>query len=122
MEVSASTLCRVTHRHRFTGKKIQQIAKQRCAEYHGRFMAEMQFYSRKQFVWIDETGCTTKDHLCRFGYALRGHCFVHHRFLHRRKHVSAVAATCFTGLVAVEINIGTKLMMEKVFVILSMEV
>ena len=42
LEVSASTLCRVIHRHGLIRKKIQQVAKQRSDVYCGQFMAEIQ--------------------------------------------------------------------------------
>ena len=107
LEVSASTLCRVIHRHGLTRKKIQQVAKQRSDVYRGRFMAEIQLYSREQFVWIDETGCAAKDHIRRFGYALLGECPVYHRLLHKGKRISATAGICTTGLLALELKKGT---------------
>ena len=67
-------------------------------------MAEIQLYSREQFVWIDETGCAAKDHIHRFGYALRGECPVYHRLLHRGKRISATAGICSTGLLALELK------------------
>ena len=35
-------------------------------------MAEIQMYNHDCFVFIDETGCSSKDHTQKFGYALRG--------------------------------------------------
>ena len=64
LEVSASTLYRVIHRHGLTRKKIQ-VAKQGLMYTRGQFMAEIQLYW-EQFVWIDETGRAAKDHICRF--------------------------------------------------------
>ena len=90
-----------------TRKKIQQVAKQRFTKYRGMFMAEIQLYSREQFVWIDETGCAAKDHVRHFGYALRGECPVYHRLLHRGQRISAVAGICSTGLVSVGLKTGT---------------
>ena len=45
-------------------KKIQ-VAKQRSDVYRGQFMAEIQLHW-EQFVWIDKTGRTAKDHIRRF--------------------------------------------------------
>ena len=45
-----------------------------------------------------------KDHIRRFGYALRGECPPYHRLLHRGKRISATATT---GLLAVELKKGT---------------
>ena len=62
LEVSASTLYRVVHRHGLTRK---QIAKQRSDVYGGQFMAEIQLHW-EQFVWIDKTRRAAKDHIRRF--------------------------------------------------------
>ena len=69
--------------------------------------AEIQLYSWEQFVWIDETGCAAKDHIRRFGFALRGECPVYHRLLHRGKRISVTAGICSTGLLALELKKGT---------------
>ena len=53
-EVNSSTICRVIQKHGFTRKKIQHVAKQRSLIYRGRYLAEIQFYQREQFVFIDE--------------------------------------------------------------------
>ena len=45
IEVSPSTICRLIHRHGFTRKKIQQIAKQRSTEYRAEFMAAVVMFS-----------------------------------------------------------------------------
>ena len=104
--VSEPTVCRIIHRHGFTRKRIQQIASQR-SQYRGKFMAEVQFYKTEQFVWIDESGCDKRDNICKFGYALRGERPVYHGLLHRGKRVSAIAAFCTDGVVAVELTLGT---------------
>ena len=46
VQVSASTVCRVLRRNGLTRKKIQQVAKQRCTEYRGKYMAEVQLHNR----------------------------------------------------------------------------
>ena len=105
--VSEPTVCRIIHRHGFTRKRIQKIASQRRSQYRGEFMAEVQFYKTEQFVWIDESGCDKGDNIRKFGYALRGERPVYHRLLHRGKRVSAIAAFCTDGVVAVELTLGT---------------
>ena len=35
-------------------------------------MSEVQLFSRELFVFVDETGCSGKDHIRKFGYALGG--------------------------------------------------
>ena len=60
--VSEATICRLLKRHGLTRKCIQDIALQRCPITGGKFMAEMSFFSPKQLVWVDETGC--KKGLC----------------------------------------------------------
>ena len=64
LEVSASTLYRVIHRHGLTRKKYK-YSKQRSDVYCGQFMAEIQLHW-EQFVWIDERGRADKDHIRRF--------------------------------------------------------
>ena len=62
-EVTPSTICGLVHKHGFTRKKIQHVAKQlKIFDFNrGQFLAEIQFYRREQFVFIDETGCNGKD-------------------------------------------------------------
>ena len=80
--VSPSTVCKIIHKHGFTRKKLQRVAKQRSLLYRGEYMAEIQMYDRDCFVFIDETGCSSKDHARKFGYALRGEAAVEHRLVH----------------------------------------
>ncbi len=107
IQVSPSTICRIIHRNGLTRKKVQQVALQRSIVYRGDFMAEVQMYSADKFVWVDETGCDKKDQIRRFGYALRGEYPVYHRFLHRGKRISAIAALSTDGVVALELTKGT---------------
>ena len=76
--VSPSAVCKIIHKHGFTCKKLH-VAKQRSLLYRSEYMAEIQMYNRDCFVFIDETGCSNKDHSCKFGYALRGEPAVKHR-------------------------------------------
>ena len=103
--VSPSTVCKVIRKHGFTRKKLQHVAKQRSLQYRGEFMAEM--YHRDCFVFIDETGCSSKDHTRKFGYAMRGESAVDHRWLHRGNRISAIAAMTTTGILAVELMKGS---------------
>lgn len=66
--VSPSTVCKTIHKHGFTRKKLQHVAKQRSLQYRGEYTAEIQMYHRDCFVFIDETGCTSKDHTHKFDY------------------------------------------------------
>ncbi len=68
---------------------------QRCLQYRGDFMAEVLLYEPSQFVWVDESGCDRKDHIRKFGYALKGEPLVYHRILHRGKCISAIAAMAY---------------------------
>ena len=65
--MSGSTVCRVLKGNGFTRKKITQVAKQRCVEYRGAFMAEIIDYPDNFFVWVDETGSDKRDHIRKFG-------------------------------------------------------
>ena len=92
IQVTPSTVCRIIKRNGFTRKKIQQVAKQRSVEFRGRFFAEVQHYHPNQFVWVDESVCDSRDHIQKFGYALRGEYPVFHRFLHRGQRISIITA------------------------------
>ena len=70
--VDGSTVCRVLHRHGLMRKKFLQVAKQRCVEYRAQFMVEVFNYRKEMFVFIDEMGSDKRDHIRKFGYALRG--------------------------------------------------
>ena len=111
--VSASTVCRILHRHGLTRKKIKQTSIQRCALYRGDFMAEIHLYGTSQLVWIDESGCDNKDHIRKYGYALKGLYPEVHRILHRGQRVSAIAAMKYwqwnSKLVQLAVMISTTL-------------
>ena len=105
--VSPSTVCKVIHRPGFTRKKLQHVAKQRSLQNRAEYMAEIQMYDSDCFVFIDETGCSSKDHTRNFGYAQRGEAAVEHRWIHRGSRISAIAAISTTGMLAVEITTGS---------------
>ena len=107
IRVTPSTICRIIHRHGLTRKKIQQVALQQSAHHRGDFMAEMQFFNVDQIVWLDETGSDNRDHIRKMGYAMRGDRPVYHRILHRGKRISAIAAMCSDGVIALELQEGT---------------
>ena len=50
------------------------------------------------FVFIDETGCSSKDHTRRFGYVMRGESAVDHRWLHRDTRIAAITAMSTKGI------------------------
>ncbi len=70
-------------------------------------MSEIQLFRRDVFVFVDETGCSGKDHIRKFGYSLRGENAVQRRWFHRGTRVSAVAAICSSGVVTTELLTGT---------------
>lgn len=105
--VSSSTICRILHRHGITRKKVQQIALQRSYILRGDFMAEMSLFSVHQLVWIDETGCDKRNFVRKMGYALRGERPVSTIIMNRGKRISAIAAMCSDGVIALELGEGT---------------
>lgn len=105
--VSSYTVCRMLRRHGYTRKKIVQVAKQRCVDYRAKFMAEVLNYRKEMFVFIDETGSDRRDHIRKFGYALKGVPPIYHRWLVRGKRTSAIAAICCDGLIEYELISGT---------------
>ena len=70
-------------------------------------MAGMQFFSIDQIVWLDETGSDNRYHVRKMGYAMRGDRPVYHRILHGGKRISAIAAMCTDGVIALELHEGT---------------
>ena len=103
-QVSPSTICRVIHKHGFTRKKLHQVAKQRSVLNRGKYMSEVQLFKRDAFVFVNETGCSGKDHIRKFGYAVKGENAIQRRWLHR---VSAIAAISSTGVVCMELYTGS---------------
>lgn len=107
VQVSGATVCRVLRRNGFTRKKVQHVAKQRCIEYRAQFRARSMLYRRESFVWIDESGSDARKSMRKFGYSFRGYPPINHRFLARRKRVSAIAAISCDGLLGVELTTGS---------------
>ena len=105
--VSGSTICRVLQRNGYTRKKILQVARQRCTEFRGLFMAEVLQYPRNFFVWVDETGSDNRDQIRKFGYALRGLPPLYHRFLVRGTRISSIVAMGCEGVLTFDMVTGT---------------
>lgn len=70
-------------------------------------MAEVSFFTIDQLVWLDETGCDKRDHVRKMGYSMKGDRPVYHSILHRGQRVSAIAAMCCEGVIALELQEGT---------------
>ena len=87
-----------------TRKQVRQVALQRSDALRGAFMA---FFSRDKFVWVDETGADTRDHIRRYGYAIRGMRPVTHRFVKRGTRVNAIAGLSQDGTIALELISGS---------------
>ena len=92
VSVSESTVCRLLYHSGCSRKKIVQVAKQRCLEYGGAFMAEVLQYRKDMFVFIDETGSIRRDHTRKFGYAIRGEAPVFQQWLIGGRRISTKAA------------------------------
>lgn len=105
--VSGSTVCRLLQKHGYTRKKIRQVAKQRCEELRGIFMARVFNYPREFLVWCDETGSDQRDQIRKFGYSLRGLTPVYHRYLLRGTRISSVAAMTSSGVLTYEFHTDT---------------
>jgi hypothetical protein len=67
-------------------------------------MAQSFLFQRNMFVWIDETGSDARNHVRKYGYALRGDTPTTHHFLSRGKRINAVAAISSEGVVAVDLK------------------
>jgi len=105
--VSGATACRLLQKHGYTRKKIRQVAKQRCEELRGLFMARVFNFPREFLVWCDETGSDRRDQIRKFGYSLRGLTPVYHRYLVRGTRISSVVAMTLSGVLTYEFHTGT---------------
>ena len=83
-------------------KKIRQVALQRCDLKRGAFMSQALMFSREMFVWVDETGSDARDHVRKYGYALRVIRPICHRLLCRGRRINAIAAITSSGVLALE--------------------
>ena len=70
-------------------------------------MAQRTLFKRDMFVWIDETGSDARDHIRKFGYALRGMTPTSHRLFARGQRVNAIAALASSGILALDLVTGT---------------
>ena len=105
--VSGSTVCRVLRRNGFTRKKMVQIARQRCMEYRGAFIADILQYPTDWLVFLDETGCDNRDQIRKYGYSFIGETPVYCRFLNRGTRISTICAISQEGLLCYECITGT---------------
>ena len=105
-EVSGTVVStsRLPASHGLSRKKIQHVALQRRLDLGGSFVASTYPSSRNMFVYIDETGCKVKNMLRQYGYALCGDRAVSHQLLVRGQNITAIAAICTTGSLALEIH------------------
>ena len=103
LEVSPATVCRLLKRYGMTRKKIRQVAKQRCYSLRGAFMAQSFMFSRNMFVWVDETGADSRDHIRKYGYAFQGMTPESKRLLVRGKRTNAVVGLTSSGIIASKI-------------------
>jgi transposase len=107
ISVAPSTICRLLRRYGITRKRVRQVALQRNDVFRGTFMAHYSLFSRDNFVWLDETGSDARDHIRKYGYALRGMRPVTHRFLSRGRRTNAIAALSQDGMIALELVSGS---------------
>ena len=106
-DVSGPTVCRLLQKNGYTRKKIRQVAKQRCEELRGIFMARVFHFPREFLVWCDETGSDCRDQIRKFGYSLRGLTPIYHRYLVRGQRISSVVAMSSHGVLAYDLTTGT---------------
>ena len=108
VEVSSSTVCKLLKRYGITRKKIRQVAKQRCYQLRGFFMAQSFLYDYDMLVWIDETDSDKKNGMRKFGYELSGVTPVYHRLLTRGRRVNTIiAAMSSNEILGVECKYGS---------------
>ena len=52
-------------------------------------MAEVQYFPKEMFVWVDKTGSDRRNHMRQYGYSLTGS---EHTFLARGQRINSIAA------------------------------
>lgn len=102
--VSPPTICRLLHSYGITRKKVRQIALQRSYSLRGAFRALCSLFNPDVFVFVDETGADHRDHIRRYGYALRGMTPEYTRPFGRGRRFNAMAGISTVGVVAVEMT------------------
>ena len=70
--VDASTICRCLRRLGLSYQKIKHFSMNRCEVKRAKFWAEMAGYDSNMIVWVDETGCESRNALRKYGYGIRG--------------------------------------------------
>lgn len=63
-------------------------------------MAQCFMFSRNMFVWVDETGADSRDHIRKYGHALRGMTPESKRLLVRGKRTNTVVGLTSSDIVA----------------------
>ena len=103
--ISPPTICRLLHSHGITRKKIRQIALQRSYSLHDAFRAQCSLFHPDMFVFVDETGVDHRDHIRRYGYALRGVAPEYTRpFCGHGQRINAIVGISTDGVTAVELT------------------
>lgn len=97
-QVDTSTICRTFQRLGFTYQKIKHLPQQRSDEARLEFMTELSAYDPSMFVWLDETGCTKRNAVREYGYALQGMTPRTFTFKSGGKRYTSIAAISIDGL------------------------
>ena len=106
--ISPPSICRLLHSYGITRKKIQQIALQRSYTLRGAFRAQCSLFDPDIFVFVDETGIDHRDHMRKYGYALRGVTPEYSRPFHGHgQRVNAIVGISTAGVTAVELTTST---------------
>ena len=105
ISISPPTICRLLHSYGITRKKIRQIALQRSYSLRGAFRAQCSLFDPDVFVFVDETGADHRDHIRRYGYALRGTAPEYTRpFFGHGQRINAMIGISSVGVIAMEIT------------------
>ena len=107
LHVAGSTVCRTLQRNGYTRKKVQAIALEWSTQYRGIYQANISHLTADHFAWVDETGSDARNHIRKFGYTLIGVTPMVPRLLARGRRVSAIAAISTSGLIGLELTMGT---------------
>ena len=81
VSVSEATICRTPRYMGCTRQAMHHVALQQSEVCRGRFMAEVSMYDPSMLIWLDETGCDSRNTIRKYGYSLRGMPLTDHRLL-----------------------------------------
>ena len=96
--LALSKICKFLHSEDFSRQRMHVSAIQRDEALRASFANELSVYIANMFVFLDETGASSRDVMHKYGYSWRGRLAVAQKLLVRDQRLSSVAITSTAGL------------------------